>query len=295
MSRRLLLSALILMAACANEVDESPNKLVKEKADGPCGECLKVGTMYRFTSLKITALTGAEPFLVDSLNTLWGQDITKAELNIVLEVIEVDAKQVKFKMHNGARTVAECEEGVCCAEGVCKGGEFCLLSGLEGEMVQPITDSGLGESAKTGLTVYSGSKESPKNCLPGATIHAIPVEQVIATAGCSGTCEPAAEDKLSGQVVGAIGEAKLKAVCACLEFGKKLSTDACGTLDPAYTTADGTCGGCGEAWKNLGALIPTLNGHDLTYDAKTADGQPAATVTASFDAVRLETNPPFCP
>ncbi len=291
---RLLLSLVLLSSACANETDDSPNKLVKEKASGACGECLQVGSMYRFTNLKVTQIAGAEATLLQSLNGIWAKDISKAELNIVLKVVSVDAEEVHFAVLNGARTLSSCVDWVCCTDGVCKGDEFCLLPDTQTDMIHPITEKGLGESSEAGVAVYSGSQSSPKQCTSDG-VHAIEVGRVVASAGCSGICEPAASDMLSGVLVGTIGEQALKAGCTCLELGDKLSDDSCGNLDPNYVADDGTCKGCGKKWASLEALILGLNGKDLIYDCETATGEAAACVTAEFDAVRLETIPDACP
>jgi len=164
--------------------------------------------------------------------------------------------------------------------------------------------STLGASQPTKVFVYSGSQAHPKNCNPNF-YHSIPVTDVVATTSCSGACsetDAIEDDFLEGEFIGSLTKLGFNSTCTCLELGDKLSDEACGTFSVDYedTVYDGTCNGCGPAYKALATLVPAFNLKDgvaqeldFTSCEETA-GEPAVCVTAGFRAVRIADIPPAC-
>jgi hypothetical protein len=284
-----LLLVALLCCACSNELDETPNKLLVDKAEGPCADLMVAGDWYRFTLLKVETISGATQTLVDLLNGLWSEDIIKRELNILVEVVEVRAQDVTLRMYSGARTSS---------------GDIptlCTIGSTAVDLVMPITDAGLGEQASpASMNIYAGSKAAPKNCATdGRGLNAIPVTNALVSAACD-----ADTGLVSGIVNGALGKAALAATCACVTIGSaELSEFACGTLDATgVPSEDDPCANClgvkedgaETKFQNLMVLLPTLNGGDLEWPETTDDGGEAASVTASFNAEKMDDVPASC-
>jgi hypothetical protein len=286
MLKRLIVIAVLLTTACANEVDDTENLLLLPKAEGACGECLSVGAWYRFTELKLTDISGGTDGLKGALNQTWALDILKHELTILMEVVSVDASQVEFRLVNGARVG---ESGLC------------RLLETEVSMIQPFEGDELGASEPTTFYVFAGSQAHPKNC-NAAYHHSIPVSQVVVTSGCSGVCDPIEEDFIVGEFNGAMSKSGFNGTCTCLELGDKLSDEACGDFSADYIddVYDGVCDGCGPEYKALGALVGLFNMEDgkpkeLNFgDCEELAGEPAVCVTATFRASRMLEAPPAC-
>lgn len=289
MLKRLILVTLLLMSSCANEVDDSENILVLSKAEGACAECLAPGAWYRFTMLELKEISGGTEVLVGALSGTWAKDITKNELSILMEVISVDSTQVEFRLVNGARVG---ESGIC------------RLIDTEVSLIQPFKGDTLGASEPTKVFVYAGSQAHPKNCNPGFH-HSIPVTDVVATTSCSGACSDTdviEDDFLEGEFNGSLTQLGFNSTCTCLELGDKLSDEACGTFSTDYedTVFDGTCNGCGPAYKALATLVPAFNlkdgvAQELDFTScEEAAGEPAVCVKAAFRAVRIAEAPPAC-
>ena len=284
------IAAVGVVAGCSNPIDDKVNYLVADVPPPPagaCSKCLKVGNWYRFSELGVKDIGGAGPALVSALNGAWKQDIGKKELNIFWRVESISADGVIVKAVSGARTGTGDSSG------------WCLLDKSTAEIKAPFTADGqLGASAKTSMQVYAGSEPSPKNCAPTLPVHAIPVTEIEITSNCSGTCDPASADTITGTIKGGLAKAVIPSICTCVILDDRYS-DSCGVPDGVWKDPDDKCNGCGPPgavnYINLGTLITSFNGgQDINYDCKAADGGPAACLDADFTAERIETAPEPC-
>jgi hypothetical protein len=285
----LLLCAIGLgWAGCANETDSSLNRLPSSSkpdvvADttpdtGPVGtcDCATVGDWYRFTVLAIDTLAGEENLLLPLLNGIWAKDIAAYGLNILVEVTEVTATEVRLRAVSGARVGGRDSE------------EVCVLPGTEFDVVHPRAGCELQGSQPTGINVYAGSTDRVKNCAPGlAPIHAIPARDLVLAATVSNDCG----SLTSGKVVsGVITEQALDAVCSCL----KDDAEDCSAIDPGYADTGKHCIGCAKDFQHLKGLLQSA-GQISEFACTSAGGEPALCITAHFEAVRMETSPSPCP
>ncbi len=281
--------SLLLLGACTNPVDDSQNILVAPKATGSCTELLSEGEWYRFTKLAVTDLSGGQAAVIDNLNDLWGADIAKRELNIMVEVVEIGSKDMTLRMVSGARA------------GTGDDPPICLIQETAVALTMAITEEGLGDSEATSMNIYAGSMESPKTCATNdRPIHSIPVSKaVVQDVGCN-----VDEGLVGGNVVGAIGRAALETTCSCLTIGSPLlSEEACGALDTSgeSTEAD-PCGSCKGVktdgsevvYQNLITLLNLLNGGELEWSETDDDGGEAAKVTSEFQARKYDDVPQPC-
>ena len=89
-----------------------------------------------------------------------------------------------------------------------------------------------------------------------------------------------------------LGKFELENTCTCLTVGSD-NSDACEPLDPNFVNDKGQCTGCNDNYINLADLLSGFG--DLEWKCQTPEGKPAACLTASFEAYRLDSAPPDCP
>ena len=274
-------------STCSNPTDDSENYLpVPTKGGdgggGPvaCGkcDCLKAGTWYRFNELSLTSLDGyTEHGLMNNLNDLWKADIAANQLNFFMEVKDVSDTEVTMRVVNGAR-LADKEE-------------LCLLDYTSVLVVHPRNGCCLGASKTTAMNVYAGTDANPKNCAPSLPVkHAIPVGNAVldtvvlndAVDGC---------DEVSGTVLsGTLAVESLENICTCLSG----VAEKCGTPDPSFV--DGKelgCAGCNSNFFNLMTFLKVYP-PKLGFNCSSADGKPAACLTAHFSGLKIDAPPPDC-
>jgi hypothetical protein len=262
----------------------------------PCGCIPPAGSWYRFTGLTVTKLSGADQLVPDSLNLLWSKDIANHELNILFRLDGVTGGKMSLHAYSGARVPTEA--GATPPPG---GDAVCYIDSSHFEAGLPATTCQYGPTAGIALTVYSGTKTNPKNCVPGGlppqtevqSYHAIPVSEVNLAAVHTGVCDGTSADYLEGQLVGSIAKALLDTLCTCASD----SSDGCGPPDEAYAgSGTGTCAGCASNYSSLHDLLMLLNNNkDVTYGCKTKDGSEAACIEATFKAEAMAASPAKCP
>ncbi len=301
-----------LFAGCESEVDDSPNNLPQAStavdmavvdaqapvgdggaADGGaphcsaaghpgCGDCPSVGDWYRFTELKVDKLDGRNHPLRPLLNALWAADITRAELNILIEVTAVEGDVLNIRVLNAARNEAH-------------DGTYCLLPATEVPFVLRRDGCGLCQDTPAGINVYAGAVNSdepsgyvPKNCAPELAVpHTIPIRNVLLSASTDGDCGHILEGKVFGA---GLPKSALGKICTCATAPNAFS-EQCVTTDDV---ADG-CGGCPGSYRNLLTYLEMFGGGEsLAYGCQTPEGEEAACLDASFAAERLTFTPVNC-
>jgi len=89
------------------------------------------------------------------------------------------------------------------------------------------------------------------------------------------------------------------AATPCASGHRRASTasqHSCIAVRAAHTTPSGVCKGCSKSFSPLYDLLLLLNdGNDITYDCKTADGESAACIKATFKAQPMAESPSPCP
>lgn len=286
------------ISACANPVDETPNKLptaqVADTASDAAGadavdaasdatstgvpcSCLKVGMWYRFSSLVLTSIdSNPNHIAIKQLNTLWKKDIEKSELNFYLEVTAVEDDTVKLTVVNGARVAGTTSE-------------TCLMATTAEKIEHPRVGCTLSDSKNASMNVYAGTPQNTKNCAPTLPVkHAIPIKNAKLTSRFSDDCS----ELLDGKVLtGAMAKSALPKICTCLTLGKDDKTEEKCVPDPDYKGND--CDGC-PGYSNLEALLKALSGgEDLKYGCDAA-GEPGACIEATFHAVKIDGPPAAC-
>ena len=276
------------VATCSNPTDDSENVLPMPAAAGDghagpasCGkcDCMKVGVWYRFDQLALTSIDGhTEHGLMNNLNDLWKADIAANQLNFYMEVKAVSDTEVTMRVVNGAR--------------IANGTEICLLDYTAVEVIHPRDGCCLGASKTTAMNVYAGTDLQPKNCAPSLPVkHAIPVGTAVldtlvfpdAVDGCN---------EVTGAVLsGSLPVASLEKICTCLSG----TAEDCGDLDPGFTDGKAVgCAGCSSKYFNLMTLLSVFK-PKLSFECTSADGKPAACLTARFSGVKIDAPPNSCP
>ena len=275
---------------CDNQVDTTPNFLpqISDVVEGvidvsgeECG-CMAIGDWYRFTALDVTALSGPDTMVLRNvLTTLWKADIDCGELNILLEITDVTHTEVTARGVNGVRIENGSE--------TCEETAICFAPETEVEIVFPRDGCLLEPSAETGFNVMVGSDVHPKTCTTTLPVqHAIPVAKAVLT----GTMNPDCSSIFGGELVqGMLGKAVLESICTCIQPEGYLSSE-CGDLDPAYE--DELCPGCNSGYMNMGILLPNYAPEGLDWSYELEDGSEAASLSATWDAVKLDEAPPAC-
>ncbi|MBL8786638.1 MAG: hypothetical protein JNJ59_17165 [Deltaproteobacteria bacterium] len=278
-----LAAVLSVAPACSNPVDTAENELpylseqdttpdAEVEVTGEC-DCLTVGTWYRFDTLALVTIDGEEHPVIPTLNNLWKSDIEVLELNVMMEITDLSATEVKVRVLNGARV-----DGTQ---------TICGLPDSAVELTFPREGCRLGTSSESSFNVYAGTLDFPKTCS-----LQLPVENAI----------PVAKARLAGSVVeecgriaggtvpnGALGQAELGKVCTCLLL-PGAQAEQCGALDASYEVAP--CLGCNANYQSLGGLLNAFG--EPAWNCTTEDGAPAACITATWSAVRLEAGPADC-
>jgi len=262
----------LVAVACSNPVDTSENVFpqdTSEPDDGEIGtcDCLEAGLWYRFDALGLTEIDGVEHPLLPLLNGLWETDIDALDLNIVMEVVAVDAAEVSVRIVNGAR-VDDTQT-------------ICTLDETVIETTFPRSGCLLEASSPSSFHVYAGTVDFPKNCSNQLAVkHAIPVGQARLEGRVRNDCGAI----LQGRVpAGVLGKADLGRVCSCLSS----PPSDCAPLDPTHDPA-GPCEGCNGNYQALDGFLQT------DFTCETEDGAPAACVTATWRAALLDAAPASC-
>jgi hypothetical protein len=161
---------------------------------------------------------------------------------------------------------------------------ICLLPDTAVEFEFARTGCDFINPEPSGINIFAGSKEIPKNCSPDLpTPNTIPVRAVTLSGTFSDDCGAI----LSGQVPSAsIPRSGLDETCTCLSP----ILETCTGIDPSYQ--DERCGGCNVAYKSLNQQLSFFG--ELSYGCE-ADGEEATCLEASFSAQRLEMSPEVCP
>ena len=117
-----------------------------------CESCIQVGHFYRFTELALTSLD-QNPMhpVIGTLNSLWAGDIENHQLNILFEIKEVAADQIRVSALNAAWNGQGDDD-------------YCLLNDTAIEFNFTRSGCGFENSEKAGINIYAGSTEYPKNC-----------------------------------------------------------------------------------------------------------------------------------
>ena len=303
-----LIISFIFTIACENKLDESNNILPQmeveagEEEEGgaiveceastagmevnnensecvPCPDCPAVGSWYRFDELAITALDGDESHPIkDTLNMLWAGDIERNQLNILFEIIEKTETQIKMRALNAAFLSTDPDD-------------FCLLPETAIEFTferDQVNGCGFTNPEASGINVYAGSKEIPKNCAPNLpTPHTIPIRNATLSGKFARGCD---RIRLGEVLSAAIPKSSLGKICSCLAP----QIESCKGPNPNYMgNFKGECVGCESSF--LMSLESQLsNFQELQFECE-ADGGPAACLAASFEAQRLSMTPPICP
>lgn len=261
-------------------------------AAGGC-DCLKVGDVYRFTSLQLTSVDGNPEFaVIPVLNSLWQMDIDNYELNFMVKITELTMDNVEIEVTNAAR-VGDTKKP-------------CLLPKTAAKIRFPRNGCCLDESETGSINVYAGSQEHTKNCgylenkTPKIGVdHAIPIRGVKLSARATPDCS-----KIENGLVleGSFSKDALFNLCTCQTLPGQ-SSDVCTIPDPKYkdTNADnpGACDGCGDNWQSLGGLLSAFAGDEgLKYGCKSDTGGPSVCMTTTFTAVKVDPAvwvPAVCP
>ncbi len=284
MIRAAILLALCL-AGCENDVDNSENLLQHPDAgvidasliDAGEGLCPAVGTWYVFDTLVITEIAGDQMHgAIGSLNTIWADDISKKQLNILFEVTESTEGALRVRAMNAARLDDDLED-------------WCRVPATMVEIAFNRAGDMLSMTEEAGINIYAGSESIPKICAPGVSpTHTIPVREALLEARLEGNCSRFAEGVATKAVL--MGN-DLRQVCSCLIPNSTASQ--CGEIDPNYV---GTfnCPGCNNLHRNLHALLGGFTGGEPDYEVGD-DGLERLPIKATFTAVRLDSAPPECP
>ncbi len=257
-------------------------------AADPCACYPATGTWYRFTTLSVKELAAAMPLVAESLNQLWQKDVNTFELNILFQIKGIQADgQMALEAYSGGRDPRLGNDEL---------GEpilgTCVIESTKFEFALPVSTCVYGPAEKVKLDVYAGTTTNPKNCVVGESFHVLPVTEVRLGTAHSGICDGTADDYLEGELVGSLSETLLRGLCTCT---KDSSLD-CVSPDAAHTTPSGVCKGCSKSFSPLYDLLLLLNdGNDITYDCKTADGESAACIKATFKAQPMAESPSPCP
>ncbi len=276
--------SVLSLVACENSVDTTENKLpyvsrqetvaevVEEVSETGC-DCLTVGRWYRFDTLALTSIDNADHPVMGTLNGLWAADITGNELNILVELTEVSATEVKAKIRNGAR--------------VDDSPDICAIASSTIDVTFPRTGCRLDASNESAFNVYAGTETFPKNCSTTLPVkHAIPVSR----ARLEGTVSADCGSIIAGKVpAGGLGQAELGQTCTCLVLPGAPASD-CGALEPGF--AETACVGCNSNYQPLGQLLQAFG--EVQWLCQTDSGEPAACLTADFTAVALPAAVPAC-
>lgn len=288
--RKLLFVA--LAAGCDNPVDTEPNVFDAAReagltdavssdagpvgdadaaSDDPCG-CLAVGQAYRFDSLVLTSLDGGPHRAIPPLNTRWAKDIAAHELDVYFIVTEVDGLALSMRAVNGTAIVGG-------------GGAECELPETSAQFHLARQGCTLTMTDTTGIHIYAGNTEVPKNCAPTLAVpDTIPVHDVRLQFDLAPGCEALT----NGQVLeGAIPKTALQSVCTCLGNDASLCTG------PTSTPG---CDACPGTYSNLEALVKGVNGGaEPNYGCPTSEGETAMCLSATFSAKRVPETPAPCP
>jgi hypothetical protein len=285
-ARHLALPLLVAVAACANEVDSSENKLPylseREVVDTAGGdqevsqtgcECITAGRWYRFDTLALTTIDGKNHPVISTLNNLWQADINGLELSIMLEVSEVSASEIKARVMNGARV-----DGTQ---------TICRLEHTVVDVTFPRSGCRLEASNESPFNVYAGTETYPKNCSTTLPVrHAIPVSRARLEATVSDDCGRIIGGKVPS---GGLGQAELGKICTCLLLPGAPAED-CGALDQSFDA--NACLGCNAKYQPLGQLLNAFG--EPEWLCTTESGAPAACLTADFTAIAMEAAPDPC-
>lgn len=298
---------LALLPSCSNPIDTSPNLLPSAEggvsagaaagsvagsvagaaagaqagvaAGGPCESCPSVGDWYRFSALSVVSLDGNPSHgSIGVLNNLWRADIAGSLLNVMFEVVEVTPDQLVVRALNAARLadVSMAEEG--------RG--YCLLPETAIEFRFAREGCGFTNPEASGINIYSGRTDIPKNCSPTLSApNTIPVRGVTLTGDFNPTCGKI----IGGRVPSAsIPRSALTATCSCLSP----VVESCGGLNPEYMgNTSGECAGCGPIYTSLNTQLSLFG--PLSYGCS-ADGEDAVCLEASWEAERLDFTPSVC-
>ena len=297
LARRIpLCLALVALAGCASPVDTTENKLppptvpdttpateVSEVEVGEVGEvegdtvvagceCLAIGQWFRFDSLVLTSIDGADHPVLSTLNGLWKADIEGRELNILMELTAVSATSVTARVVNGARI-----DGTQ---------DICQISDTAVTLTFPRSGCDIAASAESAFNVYSGTETYPKNCSTTLPVHhVIPVSRARLAGTFSETCDAIGAGKVPS---GGLGQSELDDICTCLVLPGTPAED-CGALEPAVGAP---CPGCNKNYQSLGNLLTAFG--DVAWSCTTESGAPAACLTADYSAAALTAAPSEC-
>lgn len=282
------------LSACSNPVDNSPNHIPLRSDDAvdDAGDvsgtaagcdCMKVGDIFRFTTLQLTSVDGNPDFaVIPVLNSLWQTDIDNFELNFIVRVTGVSDTAVDVVVTNGARV------------GTTK--QPCLLESTAAKLHFPRQGCNMLNSDPGSMNVYSGTQQHPKNCgylaettPPIGVDHSIPIRGAILSSSESPDCQ----NIINGQVIaGSFSKDALYNLCTCQTLPGQ-SSDVCSIPDKSYkdttSTPPGACDGCGPGWQSLGGLLAAFAGDaGLQYGCKSDTNGPAVCLTATFAAKKLD-------
>ena len=262
-----------------DETSDTMNNEADNTSCGPCPDCPQIGTWYRFDELQVTALDGDESHpIINTLNMIWTGDIERNQLNILFEVVDKNENEIRISALNAAFLSTEKDD-------------FCLLPETKIEFVfnrDQVNGCGFTNPTPSGINIYAGSQEIPKNCAPNLELpHSIPVRNTILEGSFSRSC-----DRIkSGNVVSAaIPKTQLGNICTCLAP----QLESCKGPNPNYEgNLKGECVGCESSYlmsleSQLGSFQP------LKFECE-ANGDPAVCLSATFSAQRLAMTPDICP
>ncbi|MCA9537646.1 MAG: hypothetical protein KC620_02085 [Myxococcales bacterium] len=294
--------ALLITIGCAFDIDETANVLPEASAPdvaavdaapdlgdgvdmgdlGPpspaCDDCVQPGDWFRFSRLAVTKLAGSTTGIVNVLNPLWAGDISRYDLNVLIEVVRVEGRQLELRVVNAART------------DTCGGQGICVLPETEVTMLMDRAHADrcrITTAEASSINVYAGNETNPKNCAPALDIpHTIPVRRVQISARMSEDCSRIGD----GMVIeAAIPFDELGRICTC---SNPSCAEDCGPPDDAFVGA--SCDGCNANFRNLRDLMNIFAGGALSADCPLDDGSPGVCLDAVFDADRLPGPPPTC-
>ena len=174
------------------------------------------------------------------LGSLWRADIAGGLLNVMFEITEVTDTELVVRALNAAR-YADAGQG------------YCLLPETSIEFRFTREGCGFTNPQTSGINIYSGTTDIPKNCSPTLSApNTIPLRGVALTGDFNPTCGKI----IGGRVPSAsIPRSALTATCSCLSP----VVESCGGLDPSYMgNAQGLCAGCG-------ALLTPKAGHCCVF------------------------------
>ena len=287
-----------LLSGCDNPVDTKANYVplansavdVVGDVSGSC-DCLKVGDVYRFTTLHLTSIDGDPDFLViPVLNSLWKSDIQHYELNFFFTIQAVTPNDITFEVMNGAR-VGDTQKP-------------CLMPSTKTTIRFPRKGCQLLDSDTGAINVYAGSAQHTKNCgyltAAGAGVdHAIPIRGATLSGRMADDCSAVTEGVVSA---GSFSKEALFRLCTCQTTVGQTS-DVCTAPDKSYKDVSsnpvGACDGCGDGWQSLGGLLSAFAGDNgLKYGCTSDKGGPAVCLTAQFEGGKLDPAvwvPSLCP